>query len=63
MAIGAREIRKDEDSRKTWKQVNALLAEVSIMKAEIKRLTSAVADLRAKTGWKDEASGGDARWS
>lgn len=63
MAIGAREIRKDEDSRKTWKQVNAILAEVQAMKVEIRRLTAAVADLRAKAGWKDEASGGDARWS
>lgn len=51
-------IKEAEDSRRTWRGVNALAAALDPHKREIDRLNSAVADLRTRLGWRPQAGTG-----
>ena len=53
-----RYLKAGDDARRNWQTINALRKETERIASDLRNATTAIAELRAKVGWKDPGGGG-----
>ena len=55
--VHPRDLKVGDDARRNWQTINALRKETERIASDLRNATTAIAELRAKVGWKDPGGG------